>query len=233
MRASSQRLAVAATICALSLDAGALTDAWPTLETPAGARVSRVADDIVLNGKRCRVFRFAVNASENDVLAFYRRQFAASRFVENRIEGSRVIATRQGDHFHTVQLQSVDAQSVRATVITTALHDVVPSAATVDTERLLPADTAVVTTLQSTDAGRRSLLVVGLNRNSVQANREHIVAALQQRGFRLVDDGGVAAASGSHAVSLSFASPAEQAELTISDAGSHRSVLIHRTREAR
>ena len=216
--------AAAALLCLLGAPAAALDTAWPRLEAPPTARVSRVADDIVLNGKRSRVSRFEVHASEAEVLQFYRRRFAPGRVVENRINGSPVIATREGDHFHTVQLRAIDGGSVQATVITTALHDVPPSAAAIDTERLLPADTAIVTTLQSDDAGRRSLLVVGLNRHSLQANREHLATALQQRGFRLI---------GGDALSFSFASPAEQAEVTLSDAGSHRSVLIHRTKELR
>ena len=52
------------------------------------------------------------------------------------------------------------------------------------------------------------------------------------RGFRRVDADTLTPADPGGAVSISFAGAMEQAELTIADAGSHRSVLIHRTRGA-
>jgi hypothetical protein len=190
-----------------------------------------VADEMVLNGKPCRVFRFEVEGTEQGVLDFYRERFRTTRAIETRVKNRPVIATRQGDYFHTVQVNVADGRSVQATVITTALRaEPVRHAVALDTEALMPPDTAVVSTMQSSDAGRHAVTVVAVNRNSVQANHDHLVSGLRQRGFHITDaEAGHAPPAG--AVSLSLASSTEQAMLTISDAGAYRAVLLHRTRE--
>jgi hypothetical protein len=227
---AASRPAVAA-ICAAALSVATVghAAAWPTVEVPAGAHMENVASDMILNGKPCRVMRFEVNGTEQDLLSFYRAQFGPTRVVENRVDDSRVIATRQGDYFHTVQLRAGEAHSVQATVITTLLHvQASRSAVAIETARLMPADTAVVSTVQSTDAGKRSVMVVGINRNSTGANRDHLVSALRERGFRIVQPGGMEDRGGA-AVLLVFASLSEEAAVTISDAGPYRAVVINRT----
>ncbi|MFL6665198.1 MAG: hypothetical protein ACJ8G7_23765 [Rhizobacter sp.] len=227
---------------AFGLAAASPADGWPTPGTPAGARIQVVADEMILNGRPCRVFRFDVRASDDEVLAFYRERFRTTRAVEARVKAHRVIATREGDYFHTVQLNpDAGARRVEGTVITTALRGQPErSSAAADIEAWLPADTAVLSTMQSSDGLRghvRALTVVAVNRHSVQANRDHVAEALRQRGFRLVDGDTPAtdtpAAHSPASVSLTFASPTEEAALTISDAGLYRAVLIHRTKEAK
>ena len=227
MSALARSLAIVAGLGVLGAAANAAPAAWPSLEMPAGARAEMVAADLVLNGKPCRVMRFEVAGSLDDVLQFYRTQFRATRAVETRVKDLPVIATRRDHHFHTVQLKSV-GEAVHATVITTALRsEPLASAVSRDTEALMPPDTVVVSTLQSDDAGRRSLTMVGVNRHSIAANRTHLVALLQQRGFRLLrSDSGESA-------SLALASASEEATLTIADAGPYRTVLVQRTTEGK
>jgi hypothetical protein len=206
---------------------------WPAVETPPSARVQVVAADMLLNGKPSRIVRFHSDAAEPTVASFYRQLFRARHTVENRIRGHLVIATRQGDFFHTVQLRAGDSHTVEGTVITTRLQPGgTRTAATLQTERWMPADTAFVSTLQFTDGGRRSLLVVGINQASVHANRDHIVATLQAKGFGLSKEGHEMAIDAEHS-SLTFASPTEEATVTISNAGPYRAVLIHRSVETR
>jgi hypothetical protein len=199
---------------------------WPPLEMPAGARAESVAGDLVLNGKPCRIARFQVQGGLDEVLQFYRDRFRATRAVETRVKNQPVIATRRGDHFITVQLEPL-AGTVRGTIITTALRrDAGAVSASRDTEAWMPADTIVVSALQSSDAGRRSVTVVGINGNSIAANRSHVVGAVQQRGFRLVREDG--AGEGGSAW-LAFRSPDEDAVLAFADAGAYRTVVVQRT----
>jgi hypothetical protein len=228
-------LAVVVTL-GVSAAAGAAPDAaGPPLETPPGAKVISVAADLVLNNRRCHVSRFQVAGRIDDVLQFYRTQFGPTRAIETRVKQLPVIATRRGDHLHTVQLQSV-GDTVLGTTITTALHAALPhSAAARDTEATLPADSVIVMSLQSDDGGRHALMVIGTNRHSVPLNRAHVVAALQQRGFRTVRDADTEAAGNDTprgAVSIELTSAAEAAVVTIADAGLYRTVLVQRTREA-
>jgi hypothetical protein len=198
---------------------------WPALETPPGARVVSVADDLVMNGCPCRVARFEIAGRVEEVLQFYRTRFSATHPFESRFEAQHVIATRRADHFHTVQLQSVGEQ-VHATTITTWLHPArMQSAAERDTEALLPAGTVVVSTLQSNDAGRHALTVIGINRHGMTANREHLLAALRARGFERVS------ADATDTSALRMTAPGEDVVLAIGDAGPYRTVLVQRTRE--
>jgi hypothetical protein len=212
--------------------AAAHADEWPALAVPPGARTESVASDLLLNGRRCKVIRFEVSSTEQGVLAFYRAQFGG-RVVQNAAKNGSIIATRQGDYFHTVQLRVVEPNRIQATLISTLLSSSASSsAAAIDTERLMPVQTTVISTLQAVDAGTRSVMIIGVNKNSATVNRDHVVAALARQGFRIVRaDAPDGVDSGS--VSLQFASLDEEATVTIADEGSYRAVVIHRTRDPR
>jgi len=206
---------------------------WPEVKTPAGAQVQTVASDTILNGRPTRLFRFEVNAGEREVLAFFREQFGAKKVVENRLKNDPVIATRQGDYFLTVQLHPLSAQQMQGTVMTTQLlAKPLTSEVTADTRRMLPPDSKVVSTMQSDDAGKRSLMLMTVNQNSTSANRDHVVQAMQQRGFRVVREETPPDARG-RSVALLLSSPTEEAQVTVADAGKYRSVLINRMKDTK
>lgn len=216
--------------CAMLLALAARATPWPAPPLPQDAQVEVVAQDMVLNGQPSRVLRFKASASQGELLDFYRQKFGAQR-VEHRARDTRVIAARQGDHFITVQLRPLAGGQVQATVMTTLLRPASKSATAAATEKWLPPDTALLSTLQSNDGGKHSVMVVGANRSSLQANRDHVVAALQDRGFRVVKEAG-AATQPRAALSLQLSSASEAVELTISDAGAYRALVINRTKEA-
>lgn len=233
MRVHSPSSALAA-VLALTCSAGAAqAETWPEIKLPAHAHVETIAGDMVLNGKPCRLLRFQVRASDDEVMAFYRTEFGARR-VENRVKTDRVIATRQGDYFVTVQLHTVDQQTTEGTAMTTLIAGKpVSSAVLVDTKKLLPSDTQVVSSVQSVDAGKRSLMLIAVNRNSVRANRDHLIDAMTERGFKLTSRPGTQDDNDATSLSLQLASPAEEASVTISDAGAYRSVVINRIRDGK
>ena len=217
----------------LAATSAAMADAWPPFQAPPEADVETVAADMLLNGKQCRMVRFEVHATEDEVMTFYRAQFGRQH-VENQVKDDRVIATRQGDYFVTVQLHSLDSRTVQGTVMTTLMAGrSEASAVLVDTKRLFPADTQVVSTMQTGDAAKRSLMVIGVNRNSVRANRDHVVDTLAERGFRLTKQGGSSDDRNATSMSLQLASPSEEASVTISDFGAYRSVVINRIQDGK
>lgn len=204
----------------------------PELKLPDGAQAQVVAGDMVVNGGRSRVVRFRVEQSEAQVLEFFRREFGAQHVV-NTVQGRPVIGSRVGDHYHTVRLEPIGERAVAGTVMTTQLSGgPVRSAVGADTERVLPADSRVLSRMQSEDGGRRALLVTAVNRNGLRANRDHVVQALSDRGFKLVRED-AAPVQGHDATSLVLASGAEEAVVTVVDIGRYRSVVIQRTRESR
>jgi hypothetical protein len=230
---SSRTALLAILVWAGPVLAQAQTQVWPEVKAPPNARVETIASSMVLNGKPSRLTRFEVRASDAEVLAFYREQFGAKRVVENRVKNNPVIATRRGDHFITVQLHALGADRLQGTVMTTLLTaKAASSTVLVDTQKLLPSDTKVVSTLQTDDAGKQSLMVVGVNQNSPRANRDHVLEAMLARGFRMTKEDVPAAGQETGVIMVQLSSPTEEASVTISDAGRYRSVLINRVRGA-
>ncbi len=80
-------------VIAATLSFFARAQPWPQVDAPPGATVQAVAGEMLLDGRQSSVIRFEVQRSGEEVLAFYRREFGASRVVENRIKGDLVIAT--------------------------------------------------------------------------------------------------------------------------------------------
>lgn len=201
---------------------------WPVAPVPTDAKPQLVAEDMVVNGRRSRVLRYEVARSEEQLLAFYREHFGARR-VENRVKNTQVIATRQGDYFQTVQLQPTGPDRVQVTVMTTSLRQA-DSKVSAETRGLLPAQSAVLMTMQSNDTGKQSLMVVAANKASLQANRDHLVSALASQGFK-VEREELSQADGKPALALSLASGSEEVTMTLTDTGPYRSLVINRTRE--
>jgi len=228
MRALNVHRAVLATgLLGATLGAWAATP-WPSWEAPAGARVQAVAPDVVLNGKRSRILRIETSESADSVLDFYRTRFGAKR-VENRVHGAQVLGTRDGGFFHTVQVRSHAGGRTETTVITTALAEGLHRSAVVtDTERCLPADSAVLQTMESNDGGARAVTVTAGNNHDVKTNADHLRSALQERGFHVVKEETLGKGS-----SLWLKGQGEEAVVTVVDTGAQRALTVHRTREAK
>ncbi len=232
MRNLSKSVSIALCLGSLICMVGARAESWPSLKYPDAARVQTVAEEMVLNGVPARVTRFEFRGDEAEVIEFYRQQFGARR-VENKVAGMVVIASQQDNYFHTIQLKTLQPGKVQGTVMTNRVQGGASrSAVALDTEKLLPPDSAVLSQMQSNDAGKHSMLLVAANKASAQANRDHVLLALQGRGFRLVKDDQNSAA-GRPAFSLTLASSDEEAMVTVTDSGTYRSVLINRTRDAK
>jgi hypothetical protein len=222
---------VCAVVFALAAAAARADAPCPTVEAPPSAHVQQVASDTVLNGQHSRLARFDMTGTEDDVLAFYRTHFGA-RHVENTVAGARVIAAREGECFVTVRAQSRLAGLVEATVIATRIGgDLAQSRVAHDTRSLLPADTAIFQTQESNDNGTPALLLVAGNQLGIQADRDALVEQLRARGFRIQHENATQV-DGRPSLSLSLASPTEEALVTISDTGAWRSLVILRSRKS-
>lgn len=222
-----------AATAALLLLAGACgASPWPELPLPEGVRAQSVAADSVLNGRRARILRAEFSGSVDDALAFYRAQFGRQH-VENPLRDARVIAARQGDYFSTVQLRELAPGRVQATLMSTLMTGPGEHSRVLrDTQRLLPADSTVMNTMESSDDGRRAVMLTAMNAVDLQTNRDELVRGLRQRGLNLAREERAPLARGS-ALTLWAESAQEEATLSVIDAGEHRLVVINRVREAR
>jgi hypothetical protein len=203
-----------------------------TVAVPPGARVETLADDFVLDGFKSRMVRVLARSSVDDLAVFYKRALG-EKHVDNVVGGARVIAARDGAMFHTVQLRRLNERMTQATILSTEIGGggMSTTAVNLDTHRLLPAGSAVVSSMQSNDAGKQSMLLVAVNKNDLRTNRDHIVAGLAQRGFRVVKEQSESDGDARPTVSLFLSSGTEEADVTIADVGGYRSILINRTRD--
>lgn len=206
--------------------------AWPELPLPDGARAETVAADTVLNGRRSRILRAELPGSVADALAFYRERFGRER-VENPLRGASVIAQRQGGFFNTVQLRQAGPDRVEATLMSTATEGPAEMSRVLkDTQRLLPADSTLMNTMESNDAGRRSVMLTALNDADLQTNRDELVRGLRQRGLTVSREDRSNAGE-RRTLTLWADGAQEEATLTVIDAGQHRMVVVNRVREVK
>jgi hypothetical protein len=204
--------------------------AWPTLQSPEGTRSAIVAPDVVLNGKRSHIVRLQMKASVDDARAFYKQQFNG-RFVENRWKDTWLIASQQGEFFHTLQLSAAPGGKAQALAVSTAMAGPrARSTVMADTERMLPPDSAVALSNESSDGPLRSVLMTGVNRHSVDANVDHTVEQLKARGYRVVRQDSHAV-NGRPAQSVWLDGEAGSAIVSVVDVGEQRAVSIQRSKE--
>ncbi len=204
--------------------------AWPTLQTPEGTRSAIVAPDVVLNGKRSHIVRLQMKASVDDARAFYKQQFGG-RFVENRWKDTWLIASQQGEFFHTVQLSAAPGGKAQAMAVSTVMGGPrTRSTVMADTERMLPPESVVALSNESSDGPLRSVLMTGLNRHSVDTNVDHTLEQLKARGYRVIRQDSQAV-NGRPAQSVWLEGEAGSAIVSVIDAGEQRAVSIQRSKE--
>jgi hypothetical protein len=225
-----------ATLMALSLACSTATaqTPWPAIEAPQGARSVVVAPDVVLNGQRSRIVQVDSAADVDALAEHYRNRFGARR-VDNRLGDAQIVAMRDGDFFHTVQVRRLSAAGgAQATIITTAIAPTPSrSAALKDTQSWLPHGSVMQQTMEATDQGVRSITVSVSNTHSVQRNRDLLLQAMAQRGLRLVRESksDPTAGMGRESVVMWLAARDENVVATVSDAGERRAVSIIRSKE--
>jgi hypothetical protein len=205
---------------------------WPELSAPTDAKLTSVAPDVVLNGHRSRIMQVDTQSSPQALLAFYRERFGTRR-VENKLGDAQVIASQQGNYFHTVQIRQSGLEMTQATIVTTLLAQKPSrSAALNDTQAWLPTDTKTLQTLEAVDAGARSITLTAFNQQSLHTNRGLLVQAAEQRGFRITREDKLPASTPGlrDGLSLWLAARSEQAIVTVVDTGEQRAVTIVRTR---
>ena len=102
------------------------------------------------------------------------------------------------------------------------------SVAMQDTGRWLPPANRIVSSMQSDDAGRRSITIMAINQHSLDANRGDLVRALKGAGFQVQRE----SADAKH-FAIELSSTTEDAQLIVSDAGAYRSVVLTRMNQRR
>jgi hypothetical protein len=186
MRAGPRTIAMAACL-ALGSAASVAVPAparagWPQVELPDGARADSIGDDMRLNGVPTRILRFSSAQEPAAVLDFFRGRWGTRR-VENSVGPHRLLGRREGDYFITVRVQAhgrgtaglVSVADLRAGSHARQRPAGVP----------LPADSVVLSDLESVDGARRARQLVVANAAGSPANAAFFESRLADKGLRL------------------------------------------------
>lgn len=170
--------ALAALLCASSGWAG-----WPELPLPPGSRAESIGEQIRLNGVPMRMQRVLSDAKPNTVIQFYREALGARR-TEEELPDGLLFAQGRGDHFVTVRVK-VLGPSFTETLVSVSDARGAKNAANRPLGFPIPAETQVLSDMESTDAGKVSRQLVLMNNHSILTNIASITKALQERGYEL------------------------------------------------
>ncbi|MCV2365037.1 hypothetical protein LNV23_16415 [Paucibacter sp. DJ1R-11] len=209
----------------------AAQDDWPRWQAPGAGVTQLISEDMLLNGRRSRLLRMDLPEGMDAALKFFKERLGPQH-VLNQVQGATVLAGREGQFFHTVQLRQGRGEQVVATVMSSRIEPPQGrSKVQIDTERLLPADSALLQTMESRDQGRRSLLLSASNQLGLAANQAHILQQLKQSGLQPVKED-VGAQPGSRQRVTWLQGPKEEAMVSIVDRGDARLIVIQRTQGA-
>ncbi len=128
-----------------------------------------------------RMHRILSHQSVKDILGFY-RDALGPRLAERNVAGSTILSQERGDYFITVKVRPLSAK----------LNEVLVSASDmVEAKRAanrplgfsLPANSMVMSDMESLDAGKRSRQLVVSNRQALGTNIQVLTQELAVRGF--------------------------------------------------
>ena len=165
----------------LLLCASPLYAAWPDIPFPDGAQAEAIGNEVRLNGIPMRMHRVLAEQSSGDLVDFYRNALGP-RHAVRLVAGSTILSQERGDYFITVRVRAISA---KGTEVLVSASDMV-EAKRVAGQPLgfgLPANSAVLSDMESVDAGRRSRQLVVANQQGVGTNVQAFTRELAGRGF--------------------------------------------------
>jgi len=156
--------------------------AWPDIAFPKDARVETIGQEVSLNGVPMRMHRVLSSQSATELIAFY-RGVLGPRHAEQGLPDSFILSQGRAEHFITVRVRPLSA---RLTEVLVSASDAAQArrAANRPLGFVLPADSTVLSDLESVDAGRRSRQLVASNRHDLQANAQALTRELAHRGYQ-------------------------------------------------
>jgi hypothetical protein len=194
----------------LSLGSAMAHATWPTIASPQGARIEAIGDQIRLNGVPMRMQRVLSSQDRKEVISFY-RETLGPRHAEQGLPGSFILSQEQGDFFVTVNIRPLSA---KVTEVLVSVSDRRQAKLAVGRPLgfLLPANSKVMSDMESVDAGKRSRQLVVSNTLSIETNVQSLTRELSARGFQ--PEGGPSKDTQTEHVQL-FTGSQREAQLTV------------------
>ena len=182
-------LVFCATLLALPVHA----DGWPTVSVPKGLTTFDIGQQVSVNGLPMQLRGF-VSARAARELADAFRHSLGKPLVEHMLGGKLVLGRREGEHYLSVQIESVANGGSRGIVAVTHLKAAYDNQApTHDNMQRwlvrLPAGSRLLSQMESEDAGKLSRHLIISNSQDEALNRDHLVSLLAEEGLRLEREG--------------------------------------------
>lgn len=156
--------------------------AWPEIPAPPGSRVESIGEQVRLNGVPMRMQRVLSADKPKAVIEFYREALGTKR-AEEKLPDGLLFAQGRGDYFVTVRVKAL-GPSLTETLISVSDAHAAQGAADRPLGFQLPADSQVLSDMESTDAGKRSRQLVLNNRHGIETNLQAFTRELAARGIR-------------------------------------------------
>ncbi|MDP1862967.1 MAG: hypothetical protein ACOH1Q_12540 [Thiobacillus sp.] len=156
---------------------------WPEVPSPRNARVEQIGEQVRLNGIPMRMQRVLSTDKPSNIIKFYRSALGP-KHAEEKLPDGILLAQGQGDYFVTIRIK-VLGPSLTETLISVSDARGAKDASQRSLGFPVPADTQVLSDMESTDAGKISRQLVLMNNHSVDSNVEFISKTLQARGYKL------------------------------------------------
>lgn len=195
--------------------------AWPTIPFPADSKVESLGNDIRLNGIPMRIHRLLSREPADKIAAFYREALGPDH-IERGLFGDRLLSKGLGDHFLTVRIRPL-GRDITETLVSVSDARAAKNAANRPLGLALPADTRLLSDMESVDAGKISRQLVLANRHAVDANIEFFSNALSARGYKRESRGGH---KNDDSQALLFAGTQREARLVVSRTEGGSSVVL-------
>lgn len=159
----------------------------PEFPVPQKAKMQIVAERMEINGLPMAIRHLESTDGPNAILAFYREKWAAKErspaAVEYPLGSWRVIASRRGDCFYTVQVKPFGNNGTEGLIGMTAA----PAKASVkEAVPMLPGST-VVNDLGHNDDGKTARTVLLKNRFSTATNADYYLRNLTDQGWHVTN----------------------------------------------
>lgn len=195
--------------------------AWPHLPAPSNARVESVGDQLRLNGIPMRAQRVLTARQPEEVARHYRKALGP-RHASERLPDRLILSQGRDEYFITISIRPLGA-GVTEALISVADAREARQAAGRPLGFSLPADSAVLSDMESVDAGKRSRQLVLSNAHAIPANLGALSRELAARGMR--PDGPPLRQSAAEHVQL-FKGDRREAQLTLVRRAGETSIVL-------
>ncbi len=205
----------------------ALADAWPPLAHPQDAVIEPIGEQVRVNGVPMRLTRVITALPAAAAAAHYQRTLGAP-VAHAQTGHTQVLAQARGDFFITVSITPLpDGRSEALSAV--ADSRAAREAAGRPARLTLPADSELLSDMESIDGGIAARQLVLINRHSVRTNLTRLSAGLAERGLR---PEGPPLAERDDALVQAFSGATGEAQLVlVRQDGATRAVLTLRSRQ--